>query len=82
MFCVLKRTISLRRFFEYSQHMFWMRNKENKFLIRILIWRPDYIKCVLNVDLFVCFVALRPKSTAKVMMGQSVHQTTLFPGQA
>ena len=34
------------------------------------------------VCLFVCFVALRPKSTAMVMAGQSVHLTTLFPGQA
>ena len=35
------------------------------------------------VDLFfVCFVALRPKSTAMVMAGRSVHLTTLFPGQA
>ena len=32
--------------------------------------------------LFVCFVALRPKSTAMVMVGRSVHLTTLFPGQA
>ena len=32
--------------------------------------------------LFVCFGALRPKSTAMVMAGQSVHQTTLIPGQA
>ena len=31
---------------------------------------------------FVCFVALRPKSTAMVMAGWSVHPTTLFPGQA
>ena len=31
---------------------------------------------------FVCFVALRPKSTAMVMAGQSVHLTTLFPEQA
>ena len=30
----------------------------------------------------VCFVALRPKSTAMVMAGPSVHLTTLFPGQA
>ena len=29
-----------------------------------------------------CFVALCPKSTAMVMMGWSVHLTTLFPGQA
>ena len=27
--------------FEYPQHMFWMRNKENIFPIRTLIWRPD-----------------------------------------
>ena len=27
------------------------------------------------------FVALRPKSTAMVMVGRSVHLTTLFPGK-
>ena len=32
--------------------------------------------------LFVCFVALRPKSIALVSAGRSVHLTTLFPGQA
>ena len=32
------------------------------------------------VCLFVCFVALRPKSTAMVVAGRSVHLTTLFPG--
>ena len=32
--------------------------------------------------LFVCFVALRPKSTAMVIAGRSVHLATLFPGQA
>ena len=35
-----------------------------------------------HVGLFVCFVALRPKSTAMVIAGRSVHLTTLFPGQA
>ena len=34
------------------------------------------------VILFVSFVAIRPKSTAEVMAGRSVHLTTLFPGQA
>ena len=29
-----------------------------------------------------CFVALRPKSTAKVIAGRSVYLITLFPGQA
>ena len=28
------------------------------------------------------FVVLRPKSTAMVIAGRSVHLTTLFPGQA
>ena len=28
------------------------------------------------------FVALRPKSTAMVIAGRSVHLNTLFPGQA
>ena len=28
------------------------------------------------------FVALRPKSTAMVIVGRTVHLTTLFPGQA
>ena len=31
---------------------------------------------------FICFVPLRPKSTAMVMAGRPVHLTTLFPGQA
>ena len=34
------------------------------------------------VCLFVCFVALRPKSTAMVVAGRSVHLAKLFPGQA
>ena len=33
-------------------------------------------------NMLVCFLALRPKSTAMVMAGRSVHLTTLFPGQA
>ena len=33
------------------------------------------------VCLFVCFVALRPKSTAMVMAGWSVHLNTLFLGK-
>ena len=31
---------------------------------------------------FFVLVALRPMSTAMVIAGQSVHLTTLFPGQA
>ena len=35
-----------------------------------------------TVGWLVGFVALRPKSTAMVIAGRSVHLTTLFPGQA
>ena len=39
--------------------------------------------CVRALGSFVfVFVALRPMSTAMVIAGQSVHLTTLFPGQA
>ena len=31
---------------------------------------------------FVCFVSLRPKSTAMVRAGRSDHLTTIFPGHA
>ena len=37
-----------------------------------------FIFNVSNHCLFVCFVALRPKSTAMVIAGRSVHLTTLF----
>ena len=36
----------------------------------------------LEVVLFVCFVALRPKSTAMVIAGRPAHLTILLPGQA
>ena len=47
-------------------------------------WRTSFHTDVLSksICLFVCFVALRPKSTAMVIAGRSVDLTTLFPGQA
>ena len=30
--------------FEYQQHLFWLRNKENNFPIHTLIWWPDMLK--------------------------------------
>ena len=45
-------------------------NRRNMRLQKIKFW------------LLVGFVALRPKSTAMVIAGRSVHLTTLFPGQA
>ena len=40
----------MRRSFEYTQHMFWMRNKGNNFPIRTLIWRPENVS---NLAIFV-----------------------------
>ena len=41
-----------------------------------------YIFVIFQGGWLVGFVALRPKSTAMVIAGRSVHLTTLFPGQA
>ena len=49
-------------------------------IVIVHIAQATYIQCN---SLFVCFVALRPKSTAiMVIAGRSVHLTTLFPGLA
>ena len=53
--------------------------------LEVRIFPRVYNSCkhfLLKFDGFVCFDALRPKSTAMVMVGQSVHITTLFLGQA
>ena len=34
--------------FEYPQHMLWIRNKENSFPTRTLIWRPMKTKLILS----------------------------------
>ena len=44
---------------------------------KIFLVHPDPAK----IKIIACFVALRPKSTAMVMAGRSVHLTTLFPEQ-
>ena len=55
-------------------------------IFRTTIFCPENIckvkRLLLNATFFVCFVALRPKSTSMVIAGRSVHLTTLFPGQA
>ena len=30
--------------FEYPQHMFWLKNKNNNFQLRTLIWRHEHYK--------------------------------------
>ena len=58
--------------------------KSAKLKISFLCSQPKNMLWILKRDSssFVCFVALRPKSTAMVMAGRSVQLTTLLPGQA
>ena len=50
--------------------------------IIVMVWLSKMTQCLhRRIFLFVWFVAFRPKSTAMVMVGRSVHVTTLFPGQ-
>ena len=52
------------------------------------LYKPGYVKHVTHgagsflICLFVCCVALHPKSTAMVIAGRSAHLKTLFPGKA
>ena len=62
-FWELKRTVSLRRSFEYPQHMFWLRNEKNNFQLlvhmsHILIRRPVRLIIHLLTDshFFLCSV--------------------------
>ena len=47
-----------------------------------IISKPCMYNRAIFVCLFVCLFALRPKSTAMVIAGRSIHLTTPFPGQA
>ena len=54
-----------------------------KLVVAWLLWAIVISLSKHTLTRFVClFVALRPKSTAIVIAGRSVHLTTLFPGQA
>ena len=86
---------SFRRGYQEEQFCEIILNQEKMSFKRFLIWSasgPDvrWSKTVYAIlvevimgNIQVClFDALRPKSTAMVMAGQSVHLTTLFPRQA
>ena len=59
-----------------------MQDRPTLFLEVIQRHNNNVSQLVYTLNLFVCFVALRPKSTAMVMSVGSVHLTTLFPRQA
>ena len=76
-------TLRLREIGERPPYTMYVLYAAFLFFFAKYIWQnndvftPKHAYC-----LFVCFVALRPKSTAIVIAGRSVHLTTLFPGQA
>ena len=41
--------------FEYPQHMFWMINEENSFIIHTLIWRPGTV-CLISGPDFLFYI--------------------------
>ena len=61
-----------------------MNFKKDVKLLKNYVQYLQFQRAIIPYDCFcfVCFVALRPKSTAMVIAGRSVHLTTLFPGQA
>ena len=61
-----------------------INKKALKMTSQLVIFRAFFsVKLVRQTNsVLVCFVALRPKSTAMVIAGRSVHLTSLFPGQA
>ena len=62
--------------------MFFRNRQTKRNLVRRQWIDVTFYAMRMFVCMFVCFVALRPKSTAMVIAGRSVHLTTLFPGQA
>ena len=55
-------------------HCFFMKKNTKKCCTVMMHWPGHVVLCF-----FCCFMS---QSTAMVMAGQSVHLTTLFPGQA
>ena len=57
-------------------------SRDMRYLGKLIIEIFASFQGIWLVGWLVGFVALRPKSTAMVIAGRSVHLTTLFPGQA
>ena len=80
MYTVLQWT-SLHNVTKYVNHKWFIHFKAWRYVTQHHMTSYDK-KNPHGFEVSVCFVALRLKSTAMVMAGQSVHLTTLYPGQA
>ena len=56
--------------FEHTQHIFWMRKKENNFPTRNLIWRPD----LLPQSLVSSESSLGPQSFTLLQISSSLYR--------
>ena len=63
-------------------YMYFVLLSLNCMLLLLYLLKQRRYSIIYEAVLCVCFVDLRPKSTAIVMAGQLVHLATLFPGQA
>ena len=53
--------------FEYPQHMFWLRDKENNVHLCTLIWRPDiYVGLIMRNHVFGVSDLVRPNHHAQL----------------
>ena len=52
MFWVLKRSVSWRCFFEYTHHIFWLRNERNSF----------HLRCLQLLSIFILYAHFRLKA--------------------
>ena len=57
-------------------------NVEEKWRVQMSQHFCSFSSYITDAFCLFVFVSLRPKSTAMVIAGRSVHLTTLFPGQA
>ena len=39
--------------FEHPQHMFWLRNQNNNFQLRTLIWRSGYMRHIRLISIYI-----------------------------
>ena len=66
--------------FEYQQHMFWLRNKKNNFLIRTLIWIPVAVNA--PISLHICISCQSRAYTHQVLIwmnAQTMGRNTRKP---
>ena len=80
---LLFRVVMLSEILLYDYYYCYaLLSADNISVVVFLTRKGGPVKYHVILGLFVCLVALRPKSADMVMAGRSVHLTTLFPGQA